>query len=293
MLKESQSQEITPGNHEKISYTAIGVAYARTFSDIPYSKEISNICDANNLTPESAEFHHKIAPYLEARFKSLTNLLTQSGVKNILELASGASQRDLIMTQDPEVNYIETDLPNMLQQKRAILDKLCEQTGIQLPKNLNLFELNALDEENFRKVIDDFPDGPIAIGHEGLLSYLSHKEKQKLAEIIKNILTERGGVWITPDIFTVADLQTIMNEQSQSGEKTLDQIKARTGRDFDRNVFTDLDEAKEFFSNLGFDFAIRTIGETAGELTSTKIGLDKKSVEDQLGIKIWELRPKI
>jgi len=289
-MKNQQEQPLTHSPHEKISYTAIGVAYARTFSDIPFSKEISDICDASNLTPENAELHHKMAPYFEARFKSLTNALEQSGIKNILELASGVGPRDLIMSKNAEINYIETDLPDMLRQKQDVLEKLLKKENRQLPTNLHFSELNVLDKESFLRAVAKFPEGPIAIGHEGLLAYFSHEEKQKMAEIIHPILVQRGGVWITSDIYTYEDLNNLKIDGPHN--EAMNELKTRTGRDYMANTFVDLDAAKNFFGNLGFDFVIRTIGEVAGGIASDKIGLDEESVKKQLSIKIWELRPK-
>jgi O-methyltransferase involved in polyketide biosynthesis len=294
--EKMQEQVNVPGEHEKISYTAIGVAYARNFSDIPYSKEISDICDASNLTPENAEIHHKMAPYFEARFKSLTNLLEQSGIKNVLEVASGVGPRDLILTENPEINYIETDLPDMLRQKQGILTKLLESKGLKLPRNLHFSELNVLDKESFTKVAAQFPNGPIAIGHEGLLAYFSREEKHRMGQIIHDILTDRGGVWITPDIYTLEDLSNLQSDSNKVSDsnhrKALEEVKRRTGRDYSAYAFSNLDDAKDFFDNLGFDFSINTIGEVADEIASSKIGLDEESVKKQLAIKIWQLRPK-
>jgi O-methyltransferase involved in polyketide biosynthesis len=292
MPEKSPQQESIQGNHEKISYTAIAVAYARTFSDIPYSKEISDICDASNLTEENAKVHHDLAPYFEARFKGLTNLIKKSGIKNILEVASGVDPRGLIMAEeDPEVTFMETDLPDMLRQKRNVLDELCKQAKIQLPKNLHFAELNVLDEVAFRTALEGFPSGPIAIGNEGLLAYFNREEKQKMAEIIHDILVERGGVWVTPDIFTVADLKKTVTDDKKH-EVAMEELKTRTQRKYESNAFIDVDDAKKFFTDLGFEFNISTIGEAAGDLASAKIGLDEGNVRRQLSLNIWELKVK-
>ncbi len=46
--------ESASGNHKKLSYTAAPVAYGRTFSDIPYSKEIAKLCDVENVMPNDS-----------------------------------------------------------------------------------------------------------------------------------------------------------------------------------------------------------------------------------------------
>lgn len=278
------------GQHEKISYTAVGVAYARTFSDIPYSQEISKICDASNLTPENKEIHERMAPYFEGRFKALSNLIKKSGIKNVLELASGVGPRDLLLTRDPDITYIETDLPEMLRQKKELLKKLTESEDVKLPPNLHFAELNVLDKASFEEVVKQFPAGPVAIGHEGLLAYFSREEKEKMAKIIREILVERGGVWITPDIFTLADMEKLNTGGRR--KEALAEIKHRTGRDYESRAFVSLDDEKKFFTDLGFEFTIRTFKETAGEIASAKIGLNAETVNRQLSWNIWELRAK-
>jgi len=63
------------------------VVYGRTFSDIPYSKELAEIYHVDSLISDSyRKTNRLIAPYIEARFKALSNILEQSGIKNIIEI---------------------------------------------------------------------------------------------------------------------------------------------------------------------------------------------------------------
>lgn len=45
--------------------------------------------------------------------------------------------------------------------------------------------------------------GPITITCEGLLGYMPAYEQKEVAENIYKILSDRGGVWITPDFSSV------------------------------------------------------------------------------------------
>ena len=279
-----------PGKHKQISHTAFPVAYSRTFSDIPYSQEIAELCDATSLAADNAEMHRQLAPYFEARSKALTILAQSSGAKNFLELASGMGSRDLIITRDPSVNYIETDLPDMIRQKQGVLESLCEQHDMPWPDNLKLRELNGLDEEAFDEVVLEFPPGPITIIHEGWLAYLDYKEKARVAVIIRKILLERGGVWLTPDLNTQDNMDALTNNKSQ---KVMGTVLKKTGRDYVANAFANKEEVQKFFAGLGFNSACRTIGEIAGPLESVKNvpDLDPEHLSSQLSILIWEFRP--
>ena len=275
-------------NTEKLTTTAAPVVYGRTFSDIQYNKEIAKLCRTETLTSDAYKKTNRlIAPYIEARFKALTNLLAESGIKNIIEIASGLSPRGLIVTEDKTINYIETDQSGMIQQKEKILRELLKQEKKDFPKNLQFAELNVLDKENFKAVIAKFPMGPVAIGHEGLLAHLTREERIQMGQTIKEILKERGGIWITPDIFTAKQLEELLAEGQ--GQKVTEDVVKNTGRNYHDNAFQDIDAAKRFFSDLGFKCSIQTLGETAGNLASIKIGLTKQSIRNQLALNIWNL----
>ena len=276
-------------DYKKLSSTAAPVVYGRTFSDIPYSKEITQLCQVDSLISDAyRKTNRLIAPYIEARFKALTNLLVKSGIKNVIEVASGLSQRGLIMTENETINYIETDLPDMIRQKEQVLKELLDHKNKTFPSHLRFAELNALDEENFKAVISRFPKGSIAIGHEGFLAHLTRDERVKLACIIKGILSERGGVWITPDIFTGKQLAELLAHGQ--GQKVTEDVVKNTGRNYHDNAFVDIEDAKRFFTDLGFTYTIHTLGEAAGKIASAGIGLDKESLKSQLALNIWELR---
>jgi O-methyltransferase involved in polyketide biosynthesis len=220
-------------------------------------------------------------------------LVLESGISNIHEVASGVSPRGLIMSANPSIYYIETDLPDMLRQKRAILDEVSQFTGVILPPNLHFAEMNALHYEAFEAVAGMFPPGPIAICNEGLLAYFSHDEKRTMGKIIHDILVERGGVWITPDIFTKADLPKVQPTQpNEHVEKTLSEIAQQTERRYSDCAFDDLEHAHRFADSLGLVGSVTTIGAIAGHVASASMGLDQEYVRRQLSFPIWTLRVK-
>jgi O-methyltransferase involved in polyketide biosynthesis len=124
----------------------------------------------------------------------------------------------------------------------AGLKKDCLQTE----GKLELLPLNALDEEHFLDIIARFPAGEIAIVNEGLLMYLDKNEKEKLCNIIHKVLKERGGYWITADIY-------IKNQVEQLNLK----IDTKTKEFFELhrledNKFESFREAQAFFDRMGF-----------------------------------------
>jgi len=106
--------------------------------------------------------------------------------------------------------------------------------------------LNALDERQFREIVSRFPAGEIVIVNEGLLMYLDDHEKEKLCSIIHGILKQRGGYWITADIY-------LKNKHEKLGlefdDKTREFFEQHQLED---HKFESFEEAKAFFSRMGF-----------------------------------------
>src|SRR6185295_20425960 len=120
-----------------ISATAKLSAYYRQFSDIPFAAEVATLIGADDtvgqitrdhgLEPEKLTFY---APMFEARYKSITQLIRKSGASQILELASGYSLRGLDLTLTRSIRYVEADLPEVIETKRALLEELRQQHGV-------------------------------------------------------------------------------------------------------------------------------------------------------------------
>jgi len=84
-------------NYEEVSPTAIATSYPRTFTDIPYEKEIYNWI--KNNAEIKMPLYKNLAPEIEARYKLINKLIDRSKVKQIIELAAGYSSRGLIYSK--------------------------------------------------------------------------------------------------------------------------------------------------------------------------------------------------
>ena len=78
-------------SYEKISPTAKLAAYLRTFTDIPFAKEIAKKSGAKKAFQEFADEGAKsmFAPLWKARYKVTHRILAQHGMTQVLELAAG------------------------------------------------------------------------------------------------------------------------------------------------------------------------------------------------------------
>jgi O-methyltransferase involved in polyketide biosynthesis len=260
-------------SYDRISPTAWLIAEARTFSDIPYSREIFDALGKISKPERSLAEGYPRAMFcrLEARYKLVNLLIAEQDTLQILELASGFSPRGLSMTQAPAADYVEIDLPGIISQKRQIF-AIIKQIP---PQNLHLESGSALDRNDILRAVRYFNRGKkIIVINEGLLRYLSFDEKKAVAANVATLLKKFGGVWITPDV-TVS----VFTRRESIVEKT----KYLTGVDVSKNTFENMEEAKAFFENLGFSVEVHKFSEVKESLVSpAKFGLSENNLDDVL-----------
>jgi O-methyltransferase involved in polyketide biosynthesis len=239
----------TNKDYSTISPSAKTLLLLKGVTKIPFAKEAAALM----LEPEPfiPDYNRKDFGYwarvihFESRYLSIDELLKDLPVRNILELSSGFSFRGLATVAQDGYYYIDTDLPEIISQKKHFLTRLQPQEPNPKSK-LETLPLNALDEKQFLELTDHFPPGSIAIINEGLLMYLDLEEKRKLCGIIRNVLEKRGGYWITADIYLKTGTPEPAMKMNDELEKFLEQ------HNIEENKFDNLEAAEEFFKSEGF-----------------------------------------
>jgi O-methyltransferase involved in polyketide biosynthesis len=242
MTNETQNKD-----YDSISPSAKALLLLKGHTDIPFAKQAAELISRPEIyKPDFSSRDFMMwarTAHLEMRYKSIDDLLAGLPATNILELSSGFSFRGLQTVQDNEVHYIDTDLPDVIRTKNLLIADLQKEPGD--PKGtLELLPLNALDEDNFKATVARFPPGRLTIVNEGLLMYLDNEEKGKLCRIIRETLQQRGGCWITADIYV----------QSETGEFRLnDELqKFLDKHNIEKNKFESFEAAEDFFRAQGF-----------------------------------------
>ena len=246
-----------PGSEfDKISPTAFLTTYVRQFTDIPYTKEIAQLTNAIATAQQFIDQGqtNSIVPVLavlvEGRYKAIEQVRSQFHTTQILELASGLLPRGMILSQQKEITFIESDLPAMIQQKQQLAQQLVGERP-----NLHFLTIDATSNLNSLRLNDYFQsDQPITILCEGLLMYLTFAEKQQVFANVREILQTFGGVWITPDLSTKVGAEKI-GQDSSASQQTAQKFASLIGRtvtDVTENLFIDLDHAKQFVQEQGF-----------------------------------------
>jgi O-methyltransferase involved in polyketide biosynthesis len=283
-----------PADASLISVTAKVAAYYRQFSDIPFAQEIAKLIGADAAYEQILREHDLdrdkltfYAPMFEARYKSLTQLIHQSGAPQVLELASGYSLRGVDLTRGHAVRYVETDLPAVVAAKRSLLDDIRQQHGIPPSPRHAVTAANALDFDQVRAAAAVLDRGqPVAVLCEGLIMYLSKTETEQLATNIHRLIGEfAGGVWITPDFNFRVEARDLPPERVRLREA----IMGLTQRQMDASAFEDQDALTAFLGRVGFDVEVRSqIDETPSLSSIQALALPPSSVERlRTALRVW------
>jgi O-methyltransferase involved in polyketide biosynthesis len=219
---------------------------------IPYAREAAALMQyPEPYEPDFSNPHPGFwirVMHFEARYQSINNLLNDLSPQplNILEISSGFSFRGLALAAEREVNYIDTDLPDVIATKQKMIDALATDTVLR--GHYELRPLNALDTTAFQTIVDECFGGAasLVIVNEGLLMYLGKEEKQQLCRFIAKVLRERGGYWITADIYIRRSMPD--DPELQQGDTLKEFLEKHKVQE---NMFESFEEATQLFADAG------------------------------------------
>jgi O-methyltransferase involved in polyketide biosynthesis len=256
---------------DAISSTALLVTYARQFSDIPFTTEFAQLIDVQTVLEQFAlqrpEEILLLAALIEARYKAIDWAIAQTENKQIIELASGLLPRGMVMSQDPGITFVESDLPIMIHLKQQLVSQMVEQ-----PSNLHFEEIDAASHPNQLPIGADYLRGSesVTLLCEGLLQYLTTPEKVQLFANIREMLQHYGGIWITPDLATKQS-QLQIEEYNTASQRLHRSIINTTGRSLVDNSFRNRAEIKQFVSERGFQLEEWSLLDVVDRLTCLDI----------------------
>lgn len=292
-----------PADLSRISVTAKVAAYYRQFSDIAFAREVAKRIGADEVFEQIVREHglerDKLtfyAPMFEARYKSISQLIGKSGCSQVLELASGYSLRGLDLTaqsgQSGTVRYVETDLPDVVATKLALLDEVRRQHGIP-PSPLHVVTAaDALDLEQVRTAVAGLDHGlPLMVLCEGLIGYLTRQETERLASNVRALLgASGGGWWICPDFSFRTEVGSLPPERVRLREA----ITGVTQRQLDASAFENDGDLTAFLAGAGFDVRVRSqIDETPALSSISALGLSPALAERLRPLlRVWVMTPR-
>lgn len=259
---------------ESISPTAIVTSYPRTFTDIPYEKQIYEWLKAN-CQNNDVKLNKLLAPEIEARYKLTNKILDDLNIEQVIEIAAGYSSRGIIYAQKG-YEYIEMDLEEVAKNKVKLLKDIAS-----IPNNLHITSGNALNYADFEecgKFLDK--DKEVAIINEGLLRYLTFEEKEIVAKNIYNVLKKQNGVWITCDVTPKKFIQ----KQNNFMPNFNNNLNLVTSRNNLTDRFENIEHINKFMKDIGFNSVeIHKFIEVKDELSSFDIlEIDRNSANEVL-----------
>jgi O-methyltransferase involved in polyketide biosynthesis len=284
----------------RISVTAKLAAYYRQFSDIAFARDVARrigaddafdeIVRAHGLSRDALTFY---APMFEARYKSMSHLIGAPSGAQVLELACGYSLRGLDLTQRGALGYVETDLPEVIATKRALLDEVRQRHAIAPSPRHVVTAADALDLDQLRDATERLDhDRPLTISCEGLVGYLTREETERLAANVRALLGRfAGGCWLCPDFALRADVERLPPERIRLREA----VTGITRRQLDASAFEDEAALTSFLARVGFDVRVVSQIDEAHALSSiAALGLSPTWTERMRSVlRVWIMTPSL
>lgn len=214
---------------------------------------------------------------LEGRYYSTNKAIQRLG-KNVpvLELAAGLSTRGLEMCNTSSC-FIESDLENMIQDKRRITEAIRRKDGRQIFSKHYFTSINPIRIDELEKAAEILKahkiNAPLAIVHEGLFGYLTDEEQEVMRDNVRNFLQNCSpqGAWITPD-FSV---------RCRNLGFVASFLRKRIGKKADSppNYFSNEDEVRDFLAKGGLNLEFVSNDDVARNLSCINIlGLNPDQV---------------
>ena len=92
------------------------------------------------------------------------------------------------MSQDADVDYIESDLTGISAEKAQLIAILRARYALADHHNLSFPAINAVEMSQLREAVESLrPDAPLAVVNEGLFPYLSPAEMRDVARNIRDL----------------------------------------------------------------------------------------------------------
>jgi len=190
---------INDKDFESIMPTAYACLQPLLKSDIPLVKETIDFLQSKNIDCQ-AKIEAERSFFLESRYKLINYLLNKENCNQFFEIASGFLMRGSELSKNKDNVYVEMDLPPMAKLKK-------EFAAPYQSSNWHIIGGNALRPYDF---CDEYFDKnkKIAVISQGILLYLTAEEKDIVANNVKQLLQEHGGVWASSDFTCKSFLNT-------------------------------------------------------------------------------------
>lgn len=248
-----------------ISETATSLLYMKAVARLPWMREAAQRLWGNSLDEArelslSEPFLRSVA-HFEARYRTVSELVSKTQCHSILEVGAGLSFRGLDPDMPSHLPYLDTDLPAVISLKRVLLADLEADHGPFDHKQYRLAPLDVLEDDALAKVAERSAGGPICLVNEGLLIFLDANAKARLCDAITSLLRRHGGEWVTGDVY-VRSATAPPPESYGEGFRRRFRIR--------ENSFESFEAAEQWFATRGLQVAER-VSQSASPLQANRL----------------------
>jgi O-methyltransferase involved in polyketide biosynthesis len=243
------SSRISPTAHLTAhAWDLLGLSNAKYFADPKY-KFLLNLLRSIAFPYFINKNNDYIYYMLEPRHRAIDYFMFSKFPYNqIVEFAAGLSPRGMTFSENPAITYIESDLPEMLELKKAKVEDIYHEKNIKRPNHK--FVPSNLLEDDVSEIISPLinPEEKLIVITEGLTPYFDMEHLKRIFTNISKLLRDNdGGVYIT-DIYHLEDMaKSVFNTKMMA--HFLKIMRTEFHNDIDNK-----DEGEAFFKECGFDF---------------------------------------
>ena len=140
-------------------------------ADLFASKDGKRVFDVTNAALGVTRRGTPLRYALVHRHAMIAHLVRTWQPRRVVELAAGLSQRGAAMSSDPQLHYLEVDLPGVVAHKRTLLERSADGRAVLARKNYELVE------DDVERI--ELPRADVVIA-EGLAMYLDAAARRRL-----------------------------------------------------------------------------------------------------------------
>lgn len=218
------------------------------------------------MPPQLLEALIKVIPVLnsqvEARFFSANNYIKASGAGTVVDLPCGYTARGIKLSKSG-IDYYGLDLPAVIDAVKPAVKEVIGDSD-----KIRYSGVDATNYSSIRKALDG-AKGELHITTEGLLMYFTQPEIETVFGNIRKLLLEFGGKWVTMDneLAKTSEKSVAAATSDLPGELAAKIANIAAGAvaktTLANNVFfdSDIEKAKKFVADMGFDLELVSIKE--------------------------------
>lgn len=139
------------------------------------------------LNPKKFSLQHTLLH----RHTAINRLLANATCPQVIEIAAGFSPRGSMVSEDPSIDYVEVDMPEVIELKRRRLQSSTDGKRVLARKNFKLQpgDVTRLD-------FTEFPQQPSFVVTEGLMMYFRREQQLHIWRNIANHIDKCGGEYV-------------------------------------------------------------------------------------------------